>query len=209
MTTSSGKRRITKDDIEFLSSLQEEMNTQPTVCQADPRFWAILSSEYVQALPGDDINRVVFHDENGGNPSMSFKDACRAAVKLAYMIGGDGYLEDYLDKFDLYLSDKGELVAYGDGEGVHARRKLIEDYAALRECLGVSFMTLKRGIHPNTLFLTKREAEEHIGRYGYNYLEPRAYAMTAVRSPQVERLYDVLHHVDFEALGESAGVSEG
>lgn len=31
-------RQITREDIEFLAALQDEMNTQPHQCQADPRF---------------------------------------------------------------------------------------------------------------------------------------------------------------------------
>lgn len=195
--TSSDKRKITKGDIEFLSSLQDEMNTQPTLCQADPRFWVIRSNEYVTALPGEYIDLVTFVDENGYF-GMTFEDACDLAVKSARDFGGDEYLEGYLDKLGLYLSDKGNLIAYDDAEC--PRCKLIESYAEVRGSSAVHFMTLKTIISPNTLFLTKREAEEHIEKFGYNYLNPYAYAMTASRSPQVERLYDILHHVDFAAL---------
>ena len=34
-------RNITEQDIECLKQLQHEMNTQDTVCQADPRFWVV------------------------------------------------------------------------------------------------------------------------------------------------------------------------
>lgn len=41
------KHEITKEEILFLKELQKEMNTQDTVCQADPRFWVIEGSERV------------------------------------------------------------------------------------------------------------------------------------------------------------------
>lgn len=33
--------KINKEDIEFLKELQNEMLTQDTICQADPRFWVV------------------------------------------------------------------------------------------------------------------------------------------------------------------------
>ena len=42
-------RQITREDIEFLAALQDEMNTQPHQCQADPRFWVVLTHEYREA----------------------------------------------------------------------------------------------------------------------------------------------------------------
>ena len=41
------KRDISREDIEFLKSLQLEMNTQDTTGTADPRFWVIKGSERV------------------------------------------------------------------------------------------------------------------------------------------------------------------
>lgn len=40
----SGKpqlRQITREDIEFLADLQDEMNTQPHQCQADPHTYGM------------------------------------------------------------------------------------------------------------------------------------------------------------------------
>ena len=39
---------MNQKDKEFLKELQHEMNTQDTVCQADPRFWVVMetSREY-------------------------------------------------------------------------------------------------------------------------------------------------------------------
>lgn len=38
----------------------------------------------------------------------------------------------------------------------------------------------------------------------YHYIDPHTYGMTAWRSPQVERLYKILHEVDFKQLLEVA-----
>lgn len=55
-------------------------------------------------------------------------------------------------------------------------------------------------IVPDTMFLTLRECEEHIKRNHYHYRQPHPYAMTAWRSPQVEKLYEILENVDFDKL---------
>ncbi len=52
-------RQITREDIEFLAALQDEMNTQPHQCQADPRFWVVLTHEYREAK--EHIKRNDYH----------------------------------------------------------------------------------------------------------------------------------------------------
>jgi len=69
------------------------------------------------------------------------------------------------------------------------------------------------GIYPrikyyDPMFLTKKECEDHIERNGYNYSEPHSYAMTAFRSPQVEKLYDVLQNTDWESLLKAVATNE-
>lgn len=66
------------------------------------------------------------------------------------------------------------------------------------------FETKEECIAENTMFLTLREAQEHIQRNGYHYIDPHTYGMTAWRSPQVERLYEILHEVDFSQMLEVA-----
>ena len=54
---------------------------------------------------------------------------------------------------------------------------------------------------PDTLFLTHKACEDHLRKYGYNYRkDAHAYAMTAIRSPQFEKLIKLLQTVDWAAL---------
>lgn len=51
--------------------------------------------------------------------------------------------------------------------------------------------------------MTLRDCREHINRNAHHYSrEAHPYAMTAWRSPQVERLWELLCEVDFMALLE-------
>lgn len=57
-------------------------------------------------------------------------------------------------------------------------------------------------IAQDTMFLTIRECREHIERNKHHYNKPHSYAMTAWRSPQVERLYKILENTNFNELLE-------
>lgn len=50
------------------------------------------------------------------------------------------------------------------------------------------------------LFLTKREAQEHIERNRHHYNKPYTYVQTAWRSPQYERLLGLLAEVDWATV---------
>ena len=65
-------------------------------------------------------------------------------------------------------------------------------------------MRAENYIVPNTMFLTKQDAKDHIKLYGYNYTKDvHTYAMTALRSPSVEKLYKVIQETDWDELDES------
>lgn len=77
-------RQITREDIEFLADLQNEMNTQPHLCQADPRFWVVKTFEYREAASDDHIDRVTFYDDEGDISSMSFEQALEIAHEVDF-----------------------------------------------------------------------------------------------------------------------------
>ncbi|MNC09459.1 hypothetical protein D3C75_570820 [compost metagenome] len=53
----------------------------------------------------------------------------------------------------------------------------------------------------NTFFLTKAEAKQHIEANHYHYSKrAHTFAMTAIRAPKVERLWEILSTFDFEKL---------
>ncbi len=137
---------LTADQKAFLKTLQEELNTQDTVGQADPRFWVVMCSEYRDCQDGMADKYAVFNN--------------RSADVL-------GYLDLPFDE-----EDGGNLSCYP---------VRMTDYIA-----------------ENTMFLTLREAQEHIRLNGYHYKNPRPFAMTAWRSPQVCQLIKILHDADWD-----------
>ena len=144
MTKVEPMRKLGADDIEFLIDLRDELNTQDTVCQADPRFWVVRQSEWVSCW------------------------------------------EEEADRFTLYKDGEkvGALDVYDDDTGVYTcvpEKKLVY-------------------IVPDTFFMTLREAQEHIMHNRHNYrTDAHPYAMTAYRSPQVERLWKILQDTNWES----------
>lgn len=192
------RRAATRDDIEFLSALQEEMNTQPHVGQADPRFWVVQVSSYREASDVDDIDRVIIFDDKEWveTDRMTLDEAMKAAYRAEVEVGGKEYAEDVIGGFGLYMGSDGEF--FGNLQG--NCKSFVEHYAK-EVCGKVAFFeTCERKIASNTMFLTLREAQEHIESNRHNYEDPRPFAMTAWCSPQVEQLYKILHEVDFNRL---------
>lgn len=192
-------RQITREDIEFLVDLQNEMNTQPHLCQADPRFWVVKTFKYRQATDDDEIYRVTFYDDTGDISSMTFDEALKLAHKSNVDLGGEEYAQEKLDDFCLDVDTAGCIRWWYE----HEAKRFVEEYADAK-CAKVAYETREQKIAEDTMFLTLREAQEHIKRNDYHYIDARPFAMTAWRSPQVAQLYKILHEVDFKQLLEVA-----
>lgn len=114
-------------------------------------------------------------------------------------------LEDFLVKDDLYFTEENELIVVNDGE-----EYVVDDITSAFEALSdilymddVEIGSYEKDdiIYPNIMFLTHKECENHLRKYGYNYSEDaHAYAMTAYRSPEVETLLNILETVDWDSV---------
>ncbi len=58
----------------------------------------------------------------------------------------------------------------------------------------------RRAAVEDTLFLTLRECREHIERNRHHYNRPYTYVQTAWRSPQFEKLINILQQVDWNMI---------
>lgn len=86
------KRSLTQDDLVFLKELQHELNNQPTLATADPRFWVIRDYEYREATDGDDIEAVELF-EDGEGEIISLGEAVSRAYKDELDLGGEEHLK--------------------------------------------------------------------------------------------------------------------
>lgn len=199
------KRSINVDDLGFLEQLQHELNTQPHLCQADPRFWVIRDYEYREAAENDEIDAVELF-EGGEGETMSLEEAVMRAYKDELDFGGEDHAKEWLGDKWLKLDENGAVqpqYLLAD-----TFKDVVEDYAEhnMMKCV---FLTKQWKIVANTMFLTLREAKDHLETNYYHYTnEARTYAMTAWRSPDVAQLIKLLHEVDFNELSELVAKAE-
>lgn len=191
------KRPLTADDIVFLHDLQHELNTQDTMCNADPRFWVIKESVGIPATEDDYDERHLVYK---GEAVETLEELCDIINDMPNYYSAC-MVDHALTLYEVLPGEDEEYV------GTWKRMDSLFDYLDLDDPEGpwaeFSFAYTKNGSHivPDTLFLTHRECEDHLRKYGYNYgKDAHAYAMTAVRSPQFERLIKLLQRVDFDAL---------
>lgn len=201
------KRSINVDDLGFLEQLQHELNTQPHLCQADPRFWVIRDYEYREATESDEIDAVELF-EDGEGETMSLEEAVMRAYKDELDFGGEDHAREWLEDNWLELDEsrnvKGRYATIPD----ITFRNVIENYAK-HNMLDCVFLTKQWKIVADTMFLTLREAKDHLETNYYHYTnEARTYAMTAWRSPDVAQLIKLLHEVDFNELSELVSKAE-
>ena len=195
------KREMTEADREFLRKLQLEMNTQDTCSTADPRFWVIKGSEKVRDsdYPDDygllndmeevatDVESVCKYLNEEILPDCDV-DKTNLQIEHCDIIGQIYEFKltyvDYLGEPDFEYMNVDDLNEFLHEHG----------YDEL-EVIGVSNRPV---IYPNTMFLTEKDARNHLKSNYYHYSDDaHTYCMCAWRSPVVERLWKILQEVQW------------
>ena len=172
------KQKLSGDDIAFLKDLQKELNTQNTFGNSDPKFWVIRGEELVFHVDDDEADGFYFHDDNAcctaGDTVNDFMDYIRENV-LPEIKSNDTDIENM---------DTDELIVWLEEEGFNFTK--------------VRYKTIQKN-YDDTMFLTYRDAEAHLRANDYHYdATAHPYAMTAWRSPVIERLVKILKETDWE-----------
>lgn len=184
-----------KEDIKFLKELQHEMLTQDTVGQADPRFWVVMQKVRKYGIDID------YHEYDG-------------EVLIEY----DGeVIAENLDELYEFVKERekgNDFVICKVGDYLKITKTiynidyyiytLTDFYDMMDEinfdCIHVAYYKEEYKIVEDTMFLTLKECERHIKNNSYHYKDPVPYAMTAWRSPQVDKLYKILQNTDWDEL---------
>ena len=184
---------LNEDDARFLKGLQDELNSQPTLGTADPRFWVVMSKHWEPCF-GDDEPDGAFVD---GDPER-IDDIAEEVYRVLEEDEGEDAADAWALSYDVRMPSEGVFDFRGCTDD------LFEEYARVVGGDVTPAVLVERAAE-NTMFLTLREAEEHIAANSYHYIEPRPFCMCAWRSPQVERLVNVLRTADFSCGPENAG----
>lgn len=168
-----------KEDIDFLKNLQNELKTQDTDCQINPRYWVVV--EKVKQLSLDDWGTPLIYDSEG----------CESYTLEQYV----EYIQKYLEENDEQHLANWDVV---DKTNVNEVIDFAETYFCIK--LTLTYYEEKYQISPNTFFLTKKEAQKHIDNNSYHYTEPHTYGMTAWRSPEFERFLKIFTEMNIDDI---------
>ncbi|MFE4571404.1 hypothetical protein [Paenibacillus chitinolyticus] len=128
-----------KDDIQFLISLQAELNSQYTDAQAAPRFWTVGDYAWVECNQ-DNAERYSVYLPGAGE---SYEINC--------------FLVEFVDREELSAEALEELEDVGCEDSAFDWIQKYEDEDATLHPERKHHI-----VRPNTLFLTKEEAKRHI-----------------------------------------------
>lgn len=178
--------------IEFLANLKEELLTQPTDGNRDPRYWGIKHKKRVYGWEEECAEGwTVFDSENPGYiiGKPDDEESVKAAFVGEYEINEDSF-DDCYDIYDI-VERANEIKAEEDGSPYYKPYEL----AYYRD----------EDIHSEeAIFLTKKAAMQHIEDNGHNYNNPYTYVMTAFRCPEYEKLLEVIKNTDWNAIRRDA-----
>lgn len=192
------KHQITQEEVEFLCKLQKEMNTQDTCAQAEPRFWVIKGSEEMITADGYGDSTVLFDNDAAETVARTMRQAYEylkevdiEEIKEVEFVDPDEFIKVKFDE-DCFEDQEDELTT-------------IEEVADFLNGFNDVYRAIKYEkvgkIYPSTMFLTQKEAESHLRANDYYYSgDAHTYAMTAWRSPDVERLWKILREVDWSGI---------
>jgi hypothetical protein len=177
-----------KEDIQFLKNLQQELLTQDNDGQAAPRFWSIMDYRIVPANEEYDNGfEQYFHNDGDHTEFKNFTDLKK-------------FLEEYFEEEIEEDKDLQEHLSNED-KNFYELWEYVEDNLNDDGFFSKVFVKEEQYVIPDTMFLTKEDAKRHIELNHYHY-SPKAhtYAMTAWRSPKVERLLKILETFDWDSI---------
>lgn len=170
------RKREQFQNMNFLKKIGTELVSQEKDYQAAPRFWVLRDYKW-SIVPEGYGDAIQIHDGEDGLTETEFKER----IKECYE---DEMIEDGYDPIE-YDVDIEDLI---DKVNDYLKSSEFELFHVVKE----SFIV------PNTMFITKKEAKEHIKMNHYHYTsEVHTYAMTAWRAPKVAKLLRVLESKNY------------
>lgn len=172
-----------------LSALQQQMRYEDEHdydCQASPRFWVVMDYRRVPAHPDYDDTEPVYMHNDGDHTEFDTLEEL---------------FEFCLEHLELDLQNEPDIEDDLESDGLDGYFNYVLDYHNDDNHFSIVDCKEQEYIVPDTMFLTKKAAKDHIKANQHHYTnKAHTYAMTAWRSPQVALVIDFLQHFDFDAL---------
>lgn len=182
-------RDLKREDIEFLNNLQFKMNTQENMGNISPRFWVVMEKHREWGIEDGYQDGTCITDCEGSEYHGSKLEIIEKLIEEGCEIGDYRVIEFdaiWLEYEDITIHDLEDLVGY-----------MNENFN--KEFTISNYRNTNR-IVPDTMFLTLDECKKHIKSNHYHYNNGKPYCMTAWRSPEVSKLYEILENVVWEQL---------
>ena len=224
------KHRITDEELDFLQELQKEMNTQDTWYQGGQCIWVIQESKkrYFDDIDTDlrnDPNTVEILNQIADGTELYIDDIHMTTPQQLYttiqkIITNDQLEEKYqvelIDDYRVSIrgrNDLGEVVWDASLDKIE-RNRIVEwvmEYTIHHAELRYFVKELYR--HPGIFFLTYRDGIKYLEKYASEYdKDAKLFAMSPRSlftdcSPEIKKLFDILHTVDFSKKNRKAYIS--
>ena len=200
---------MNKEDVKFLNDLKNEMITQDTCCQANSKFWVIGQKERIYWCDNRVSNGFFIFDNDKSEMIFEgdIKDIPKYIISLVNELYENGDIDYNLEDVNVYSFGGIEIDFKFNGNCYTICDEIDLKYF-LRRCLSMDvdlgYYKDNHVMQENTFFMTLREAKEHLEKNKYHYNNTaKPYGMTAWRSPQVERLYEIIKNTDWSELDET------
>lgn len=186
------------EDLAFLKELQKQMQYESkndNDGQASPCFWVIWDYRNVPGNEKCDIGEFEHFYNDGNHVPLESFDA------LVTFLG---------EHFKHEMETDEELQELVEEQSFDDLWSYVEEYLNENGYFSRVFMKEEDFIVPDTMFITKEEAKSHLRQNAKHYTaKAHTYAMTAWRSPKVERLIRILSDFDWESVKVKPSVDEG
>lgn len=199
-----------KENIEFLKELQKELTTQDTVGQASPRFWVVRTKELIwNKDTEEDYDVVGYYGDEGIYEIRRKQDILDLEEDIENMLIDGGYqhtvvseIRNNIKLLKNSIIEKENILIFDD----EILKDIFSDLYYLSEDTEwddtIYYGHYEWKIAPDTMFLTLKDAQEHCKNNYYHYIDGYPYAMTAERSPKVEKLLEILETENFDNIKE-------
>lgn len=177
------KRPLTQEEVDFLTTLQKEMNTQDHLATADPRFWVI-----------KDVTRFT------GNNLQMYDGYILIANNYYVQEGKD--IRECIDNVIKYLiEDKGSKFAEYDLTSADAYDEdTFCEYLSENGFDNPHFEQFVEMPTTSQVFFSQKDAEEYVQKFSYHFRNPYIYCDCAAFNPEMQQLVKILHEADFTLL---------
>lgn len=184
-----------KEQIDFLKGLQAQMKYEDEHdydSQAAPRFWTIMDYRKVPGHEDYDTGEYEYLHNDGDH--ARFSDVLELQEFLVE------YYEDDIEGDKELLQ---VLINNGSDCDFDELWEYVTDNLNENGYFSSVFVKEEEYVRPDTMFLTKKEAKEHLRLNHYHYTsKAHTYAMTAWRAPEVEKLLKTVLTFDWDTIGK-------